>query len=156
MLLEVSLELGLSGNGAPGMSTGSGGSVGQFGSGHGSLYGSGGLAANMGSLQNLARSQPGPGQARSQQLGAPGSGMSSGMSSGGLGPGLGALQGRLTPTQFGSRSMGGLGQGMGLLQSSSSSSRNPLFSRKMGSVNKSPLCVGVSLLLQGGQPGLRT
>merc|ERR1719445_3037711 len=82
----------------------------------------------MGSLQNLARSQPGPGQARSQQLGAPGSGMSSG----GLGPGLGALQGRLTPTQFGSRSMGGLGQGMGLLQSSSSSSRNPLFSRKMG------------------------
>merc|ERR1719445_2363391 len=86
----------------------------------------------MGSLQNLARSQPGPGQARSQQLGAPGSGMSSGMSSGGLGPGLGALQGRLTPTQFGSRSMGGLGQGMGLLQSSSSSSRNPLFSRKMG------------------------
>merc|ERR1719445_2155383 len=79
----------------------------------------------MGSLQNLARSQPGPGQARSQQLGAPGSGMSSGMSSGGLGPGLGALQGRLTPTQFGSRSMG-------LLQSSSSSSRNPLFSRKMG------------------------
>merc|ERR1719350_1063330 len=87
----------------------------------------------MGSLQNLARSQPGPGQARSQQLGAPGSGMSSGMSSGGLGPGLGALQGRLTPTQFGSRSMGGLGQpGMSLLQSSSSSSRNPLFSRKMG------------------------
>merc|ERR1719500_1070035 len=86
----------------------------------------------MGSLQNLARSQPGPGQARSQQLGAPGSGMSSGMSSGSLGPGLGALQGRLTPTQFGSRSMGGLGQGMGLLQSSSSSSRNPLFSRKMG------------------------
>merc|ERR1719438_81608 len=78
----------------------------------------------MGSLQNIARSQPGPGQARSQQLGAPGSG---------LGPGLGALQGRLTPTQFGSRSMGGLGQpGMSLLQSSSSSSRNPLFSRKMG------------------------
>ena len=127
MLLDVSSELGLSGNGAPGMSTGSG-SVGQFGSGHGSLYGSGGLAANMGSLQNLARSQPGPGPARSQQLGAPGSGMSSG----GLGPGLGALQGRLTPTQFGSRSMGGLGQGMSLLQSSSSSSRNPLFSRKMG------------------------
>merc|ERR1719458_1683483 len=30
----------------------------------------------MGSLQNLARSQPGPGQARSQQLGAPGSGLS--------------------------------------------------------------------------------
>merc|ERR1719232_1478095 len=83
----------------------------------------------MGSLQNLARSQPGPGQARSQQLGAPGSGMSPG----GLGPGLGALQGRLTPTQFGSRSMGGLGQpGMSLLQSASSSSRNPLFSRKMG------------------------
>merc|ERR1740128_1253574 len=54
----------------------------------------------MGSLQNIARSQPGPGQARSQQLGAPGS---------------------------------GLGQpGMSLLQSSSSSSRNPLFSRKMG------------------------
>lgn len=124
MLLGVSLELGLSGNGAPGMSTGSGGSVGQFGSGHGSLYGSSGLAANMGSLQNIARSQPGPGQARSQQLGAPGSG---------LAPGLGALQGRLTPTQFGSRSMGGLGQpGMSLLQSSSSSSRNPLFSRKMG------------------------
>ena len=62
MLLGVSSELGLSGNGAPGMSTGSGGSVGQFGSGHGSLYGSGGLAANMGSLQNIARSQPGPGQ----------------------------------------------------------------------------------------------
>merc|ERR1719158_1578929 len=82
----------------------------------------------MGSLQNLARSQPGPGQARSQQLGAPGSGMSSG----GLGPGLGALQGRLTPTQFGSRSMGGLGQSMSLLQSASSNSRNPLFSRKMG------------------------
>merc|ERR1719480_448758 len=78
----------------------------------------------MGSLQNIARSQPGPGQARGQQLGAPGSG---------LGPGLGALQGRLTPTQVGSRSMGGLGQrGMSLLQSSSSSSRNPLFSRKMG------------------------
>lgn len=124
-LVDYSMsELGLSGNGAPGMSTGSGGSVGQFGSGHGSLYGSSGLAANMGSLQNIARSQPGPGQARSQQLGAPGSG---------LGPGLGALQGRLTPTQFGSRSMGGLGQpGMSLLQSSSSSSRNPLFSRKMG------------------------
>merc|ERR1719242_2342127 len=78
----------------------------------------------MGSLQNIARSQPGP--ARSQQLGAPGTG------GGGLGPGLGALQGRLTPTQFGSRSIGGLGQGMGLLQSSSSSSRNPLFSRKWG------------------------
>ncbi len=134
MLLGVSLELGLSGNGAPGMSTGSGGSVGQFGSGHGSLYGSSGLAANMGSLQNIARSQPGPGQGRSQQLGAPGSGMSG---SGGLGPGLGALQGRLTPTQFGSRSMGGLGQGMSLLQSSSSSSRNPLFSRKMGCVRPS-------------------
>ena len=37
--------------------------------------------------------------------------------------------------------MGGLGQGMGLLQSSSSSSRNPLFSRKMGLVMRS-VCQG--------------
>ena len=33
------------------MSTGSGGAGGQFGSAHGSLYGGGGLATNMGSLQ---------------------------------------------------------------------------------------------------------
>ena len=104
-------ELGLSGSGGPGMSAGSS-SGGQFQS-HGSLYGSG-LA--MGSLQNLAR-----GGGRTQ---AP----IGGQGGGGLGP----LQGRLTPTQFGSRSMGGLGQSMSLLQSSSSSSRNPLFSRKMG------------------------
>merc|ERR1719312_1775189 len=43
------------------------------------------------------------------------------------------LQGRLTPTHFGSRSTaGGIGQGMNLLQTSSANSRNPLFSRKMG------------------------
>merc|ERR1719300_634628 len=80
----------------------------------------------MGSLQSLARTgRPGP----------PGGGGGGGGSSGsgglaGLGVGVG-LQGRITPTQFGTRSMGGLGQGMSLLQASSSS-RNPLFSRKMG------------------------
>ena len=109
-------ELGLSGS--TGMSSGSPAGS-QFQS-HGSLYGSG-LA--MGSLQSLARTgRPGP----------PGGGGGGG--GGGL-PGLGVgvgLQGRITPTQFGSRSMGGLGQGMSLLQSSSGNSRNPLFSRKMG------------------------
>jgi len=109
-LVDYSMsELGLSGAGAPGMGSSSGGQY----QNHGSLYGSG-LA--MGSLQNLAR----------------GGGRNGGGGAGGGLPGLGGLQGRLTPTQFGNRSMGGLGQGMNLLQSSSSNSRNPLFSRKMG------------------------
>ena len=101
-------ELGLSGS--TGISSGS--PAGNQFQSHGSLYGS---------LQSLARS------------GRPGGGGGGGGGGGlpGLGVGVG-LQGRLTPTQFGSRSMGGLGQGMSLLQSSSGNSRNPLFSRKMG------------------------
>ena len=76
----------------------------------------------MGSLQNLARGRPG-------SVGGPPGGMPA------MGGGLHSqgLQGRLTPTHFGSRSaVGGLGQGMSLLQTSSANSRNPLFSRKMG------------------------
>ena len=129
LLTPCCSELGLSGS--TGMSGGSPGGS-QFQS-QGSLYGSG-LA--MGSLQSLARTgRPGP----------PGGGGGGGGSSGsgglaGLGVGVG-LQGRITPTQFGTRSMGGLGQGMSLLQASSNS-RNPLFSRKMGWVER---CLVLSL-----------
>lgn len=110
----------------PGMSSSS--STGQF---PGSLYGSNNLSGlGMGSLQNLARG------------GRPGSVGLGGLSDGGgrvgtlppLSQGLHSqgLQGRLTPTHFGSgRTMGGLTMGM-LQPSSVSNSRNPLFSRKMG------------------------
>jgi hypothetical protein len=105
----------------PGMSSSS--SAGQF-PGHGSLYAANNLSGlGMGSLQNLARGRPG------SVGGPPGGGMPT------MGGGLHSqgLQGRLTPTHFGSRSaVGGLGQGMSLLQTSSANSRNPLFSRKMG------------------------
>ena len=117
------IELGSSG--IPGMSSSS--SAGQFpGSQHSSLYAANNLSAGlgMGSLQNLARG-------RQVTVGGPPGG--GGMPAMGGGLHSQGLQGRLTPTHFGSRSaVGGLGQGMSLLQTSSSNSRNPLFSRKMG------------------------
>lgn len=105
----------------PGMSSSS--SAGQFPA-HGSLYAANNLSGlGMGSLQNLTRGRPG------SVGGPPGGGMPT------MGGGLHSqgLQGRLTPTHFGSRSsVGGISQGMSLLQTSSANSRNPLFSRKMG------------------------
>lgn len=87
-------------------------SMSELGLGNGAPgMGSGSGSLYLGSLQNLSRGRTGTGD-----RGLPG-------------------QGRITPTQFGSRgmgSMGGLGQGINLLQSSSSNSRNPLFNRKMG------------------------
>ena len=87
------------------------GCVTELGLGNGAPgMGSGSGSLYLGSLQNLSRGRTGAGD-----RGIPG-------------------QGRITPTQFGSRGMGGLGQGINLLQSSSSNSRNPLFNRKMGYV----------------------
>ena len=108
----------------PGMSSSS--SAGQFPA-HGSLYAANNLSGlGMGSLQNLARGRPG-------SVGGPPGGGGGGMPTMGGGLHSQGLQGRLTPTHFGSRSTaGGIGQGMNLLQTSSANSRNPLFSRKMG------------------------
>jgi len=134
----------------PGMSSSS--SAGQFPA-HGSLYAANNLSGlGMGSLQNLARGRPG------SVGGPPGGGMPT------MGGGLHSqgLQGRLTPTHFGSRSsVGGISQGMSLLQTSSANSRNPLFSRKMGydqkrietgSTSETDFLIGMAALGQDPTP----
>lgn len=116
-------------------------SAGQF---PGSLYATNNLSAlGMGSLQQNLTSRGarvpgsvgGPTMAPSGGL-VPSNDRGLGHGTGGLGLHSQGLQGRLTPTHFGSSRggpMGGLGQGVSLLQTSSSgNSRNPLFSRKMG------------------------
>jgi len=107
-------------------------SAGQF---PGSLYGNNNLSGlGMGSLQNLARGSSRPGSVGLGGLGDAGAHRNGPLPLSSQGLHSQGLQGRLTPTHFGSgRTMGGLGHSMGLLQSSvSNNSRNPLFSRKMG------------------------